>query len=101
MLAQRWMWMAWPAFLAAGLVEMLVFAFVDPHDLRWFGHGLDLSRHAVYTIAFFAFWSLTMLSGALTMVLAMAPFDSHRCPIAVADRPADCAKGQVNGNGCC
>ena len=31
--AQRWMWIAWPAFLVAGLIEWLVFALVDPVDL--------------------------------------------------------------------
>ncbi len=101
MLAQRWMWIVWPAFLVAGLMEMLVFAFVDPQDLHWFGRDLDLSRQAIYTLAFFAFWGLTMLSGALSTLLAMSPFEVHRCPIAEADRPAQCAKGQVNGNGCC
>lgn len=37
MLAQRWMWIAWPAFLAAAVMEMLVFAFVDPLELHWLG----------------------------------------------------------------
>lgn len=28
---QRLMWIAWPAFLVAAVLEMVVFAFVDPH----------------------------------------------------------------------
>lgn len=71
MLAQRWMWVAWPGFLVAGLLEVLVFAFVDPQDLHWFGQELDLSRQAIYTLAFFAFWALTMLSSALTTLLGL------------------------------
>ena len=55
MWTQRLMWIAWPAFLAAGVMEMLVFAMVDPEDLRWFGQPLALSRQGVYTLAFFAF----------------------------------------------
>jgi hypothetical protein len=101
MLSQRWMWIVWPAFLVAGLMEMLVFALVDPQDLHWFGRELDLSRQAIYTLAFFAFWGLTMLSGALTTLLAMSPFEVNRCPVAEADRPAQCAKGRVNGTDCC
>jgi hypothetical protein len=101
MLAQRWMWIVWPAFLVAGLMEMLVFAFVDPQDLHWFGRDLDLSRQAIYTLAFFAFWGLTMLSGALTTLLAMSPFEVNRCPIVESDRPAQCAKSRVNGTDCC
>lgn len=78
MLAKRLMWIAWPAFLVAGLMEVLVFAMVDPQDLHWFGHPLALSREGVYTLAFFAFWILTMLSSALTALLAMSPFEVNR-----------------------
>ncbi len=78
MLAQRWMWIVWPAFLVAGLLEMLVFAFVDPQDLNWFGQDLDLSRQAVYTLAFFAFWALAMLSSALTLLLGMTSTEVNR-----------------------
>ena len=72
MFAQRWMGVAWPAFLVAGLLEVLVFALVDPQDLRWFGQDLDLSRQAIYTLAFFAFWALAMLSSALTTLLGLS-----------------------------
>ena len=71
MLPQRLMWIVWPAFLVAGLLEMLVFAFVDPQDLTWFGQPLGWSRQAVYTLAFFVFWGVTGISSALTAVLAM------------------------------
>ena len=78
MLAQRWMWIVWPAFLVAGLLEMLVFAFVDPQDLHWFGQDLDLSRQAIYTLAFFAFWALAMVSSALTLLLGMSSAEVNR-----------------------
>ena len=100
MLAQRWMWIAWPAFLVAGLLEMLVFAFVDPHDLHWFGRDLDLSRQAIYTLAFFAFWILTMLSSALTTLLGMSPFEVNRCPVPQGDRPTVCAQSTDSGATC-
>jgi len=72
MLAQRWMWIVWPAFLVACVLEMLVFALVDPEELTWFGHPLALSRQGVYTLSFFVFWLLTMVSGALTALLSQS-----------------------------
>ena len=60
----------WPAFLAAGLLTMLVFAMVDPQDLHWFGHPLALSRAGVYTLAFFAFWAIVMVASSMTALLA-------------------------------
>jgi hypothetical protein len=78
MLAKRLMWIVWPAFLVAGLMEMLVFAMVDPQDLHWFGHPLAMSREAVYTLAFFAFWILALISSALTALLAMSPGEVNR-----------------------
>ena len=68
---RRLMWIAWPAFLVAGLLEMLVFAVVDPQDLHGLnGQALEISRLGIYTIAFFAFWGITMLASALTLLLA-------------------------------
>lgn len=92
MWAQRMMWIAWPAFLVAAILEMIVFAMVDPSDLHWFGQPMGLSRNAVYTLAFFVFWGVTMASSALTTLLSMSPFEVNRCPVPVDGRPADCAK---------
>jgi hypothetical protein len=78
MLAKRMMWIAWPAFLVAGLLEILVFGLVDPQDLHWFGHPLALSRQGVYTLSFFAFWALAMLSSGLTTLLSMSPVEVNR-----------------------
>lgn len=86
------MWIAWPAFLMAGVLEMLVFAMVDPGDLHWFGAPVTLSRQGVYTLAFFAFWGVTLASSALTTLLSMSPFEVNRCPIPPDERPADCAR---------
>ena len=76
--AQRWMWIAWPAFLVAAVLEMVVFALVDPSSLHWFGQPVTLSREAVYTLSFFVFWGMTMASSALTTLLAMSPFEVNR-----------------------
>jgi hypothetical protein len=92
MLQQRLMWIVWPAFLVAGVLEVLVFAMVDPQDLHWFGQPLEWSRQAVYTVAFFVFWGITMVSSALTTLLAMSPFEVNRCPLPATERPDGCPK---------
>jgi hypothetical protein len=94
---QKLMWIAWPAFLVAGVLEMLVFAMVDPQDLHWFGQPVALSRQGIYTLAFFVFWGVTMLSSALTTLLALSPFELNQCPLPGSERPEGCPKQE----GCC
>lgn len=92
MSSQRIMWIAWPAFMVACVLEFLVFALVDPQDLHWFGQPVGLSRQGVYTVAFFVFWGITMVSSGLTTLLAKSPFEVNRCPMPVGDRPEGCSK---------
>jgi hypothetical protein len=68
--ARSWMWIAWPAFLAAAIMEMVVFAFVDPLDAHWMGAPLEWSRSAIYTVAFFVFWLVAMVGSLMTRMLA-------------------------------
>jgi hypothetical protein len=63
---QRAMWVIWPGFLAAIAAEIVFFAMFDPLD---FNMRLNLSREAVYTSGFVAFWLLGILSSALTLFL--------------------------------
>lgn len=97
---QRWMWIAWPAFLVAAVLEMVIFALVDPSELHWRGQALDMSRPAVYTVTFFFFWGATMASSALTTLLAMSPFEVNRCPVPADQRPEDCARDAQGCKGC-
>jgi hypothetical protein len=92
MLAQRLMWILWPAFLVAGAIEMLVFAFVEPEALQWFGEPLALSRQGIYTLAFFVFWALATAASAMTTLLSLSPFEVNRCPLAPETRPPGCPK---------
>ena len=92
MLQQRLMWIIWPAFLLAGVLEMVVFAMVDPNDLSWFGQPVEWSREAIYTVSYFVFWGITMVSSALTTLLSMSPFEVNRCPVPDGERPDDCRK---------
>lgn len=71
---QRALTILWPAFLMAGVLEMLVFAVVDPADLRWFGgESLNWSTQAVYTVTFLIFWAVISTAGALMALLDASP----------------------------
>lgn len=92
---QRLMWIVWPAFLVAGVLEILVFAFVDPQEMHWLGQPLAWSPQTVYTLAFFVFWAVTATSSALTTLLAQSPFEVNRCPLPADGRPDGCPKQGV------
>ncbi|UUX95025.1 hypothetical protein [Aquabacterium sp. J223] len=92
-MTRRLMWIAWPAFLAAAVAEMLIFAFVDPGRLHGpDGEPLGWSRTAVYTGVFVALWATTFAASALTTLLAASPFEQDRCPMPRARRPPACPK---------
>ena len=74
---QRTMYVIWPAFLAAIAAEIVFFALFDPLD---FNMRLQLSREAVYTFGFVAFWLLGMLSSALTLLLQRPLDDAPPLP---------------------
>ncbi len=76
--ARKWMAIVWPAFLAAGVLEIVVFAFIDPNDLHWQDAPLPLSRQIIYTLAFFVFWAVTLASSALTALLTMNADEVNR-----------------------
>lgn len=69
-IARRSAAILWPAFLVAAVLEILVFAFVDPLTLHTAsGQALALSSSAVYSIAFFVFWAIAAGACALTLML--------------------------------
>ena len=74
----------WPAFLAAGVLEALVFAVVDPHDLHWFGGAaLGWSAQSIYSVSFLIFWaaiSTSAVSPVTAQILSTAcVMSSSRC----------------------
>lgn len=92
MLAKRLMWIVWPAFLMAAVMEMVVFAFVDPDALNLLEQSISFTRQGIYTFSFFIFWLLIAISSGLTTLLSASPFEKNRCPVDEQDRPLDCAK---------
>lgn len=76
-LRHRLMSALWAGFLTAAVLEMVVFAWIDPGDLRWFGGDtLDLEPRAVYTLAFFLFWAISAAGAALALLLCSQPGDA-------------------------
>ena len=72
---KRWVLITWPAFLAACLLEALVFAAVDPGEVHWPGSAVQPSRQAVYTAGFFSFWLIAMACSSLVLWLNKPPQD--------------------------
>jgi hypothetical protein len=74
--ARRLMAIVWPAFLVAGVAELVFFAVFDPFELHVFGAPLELSRTGIYTMGFFGFWGLGVASSALAVFLDRASRDA-------------------------
>jgi len=87
---QRLMWIVWPAFMSACVLELIVFAFADPLELQWAGNPLGWSRQGVYTVSFFVFWLVSSLACWLTTVLRMTPSEINGCPFPPVKRPEGC-----------
>ncbi|MFZ5550992.1 MAG: hypothetical protein ACOZJX_20005 [Pseudomonadota bacterium] len=68
--ATRWLCILWPAFVMAGVLEMLVFAVLDPHHLQWFGaEPVGWQPTTLYSVAFLVFWAVISLASAITQYL--------------------------------
>ena len=90
MWTQRIMWIAWPAFMAACALELVVFAFADPSDLQRAGHPRGRWRPGVYTGPRFGLLGQNEAAGALTTLLRMTPAEINECPFDPAQRPEGC-----------
>ncbi len=81
-LARRAAAVAWPAFMVAGVLEIAVFAFVDPLALHTLGgSAVALSATAVYSLAFFVFWGATAAACLLTLVLERSAEELNAGPV--------------------
>ena len=73
---QRALQILWPAFMAAGVLEMLVFAVIDPADMHWFsGPAVLWSTQAIYTVTFLIFWVVVSTASAMTALLSIETDD--------------------------
>lgn len=59
-------WILWPAFIAAGIAEVVFFTVIDPKQLYLFGESVELAALSTYSIGFFLFWALCAGSSLMT-----------------------------------
>lgn len=62
-------WILWPSFLAAVIVSGIIFAVVDPIDIKFMGY-ISISRMTTYALGFFLFWFMAAISSAYTLKLS-------------------------------
>ena len=60
----------WPAFMGAAMSVGLFFSAIDPLQIELVGLNIVSSRPAAYTLGFFLFWMLFIVSGTITWFLA-------------------------------
>ena len=69
----------WPAFMGAAMTVGLFFSAIDPLEIEIVGVNPGSSRPAAYTLGFFMFWMLFIVSGTITWLLASS---EHEKPAA-------------------
>ena len=70
---------AWPAFLVAAVLEIALFALVDPEQIRLLAEPpLALSSTAVYSLAFLGLWAAVAAACALTVLLERSADELNR-----------------------
>ncbi len=71
-----WMLVVWPAFLMACMIELVLFALLDPgllvELLQERAGAISWSRTTVYSLSFIGLWAAFMLSNTLTLLLSNA-----------------------------
>jgi hypothetical protein len=73
----RFFLIAWPSALGAALMEMLVFAVVNPMDIPSIEQAAGATAQGVYSMAFFIFWAAISFACALTLFLAQPVTNKH------------------------
>ena len=59
-------WVLWPAFIAAGIAEIVFFTAIDPQQLYLLGQPVELPAMATYSIGFLMFWLICAGSSLMT-----------------------------------
>jgi hypothetical protein len=92
---KRLIYILWPSFIVAGIAEGVFFTLFDPTDLRLFDREIALSRTAIYSIGFFAFWLFAAGSSALTCFFQRSSTELNRPRGERFDRPQDAPGGRA------
>jgi hypothetical protein len=73
----RYLLIIWPSAIGAALMEMLVFAVLDPMNIPQVENTPGMTAQDVYSMAFFVFWATISFACALTLVLAQPTTQKH------------------------
>ena len=85
---QKAIWILWPSFIVGGIATVVFFTVFDPRELELFGERSALSRLAVYSIGFFAFWLFAAASSALTCFFQRTSAEINRGGADASAQPA-------------
>ena len=84
----------WPAFIAAGVLDALVFAVIDPQQLRWFGGPLiGWSAVTIHSVTFLIFWAGVSSAAAMTSLLSLGADEINALDARDGDPSATSAAG--------
>ncbi len=83
-------WVLWPAFIAAGIAEVIFFTVIDPQQLYLFGQPVELPAMTTYSIGFLMFWLIC--AGASLMTWFMLPQEIKSALQRHADEHEDLAR---------
>ena len=62
----------WPSFLTAIAATGVFFSAFDPSELAPFNLDMEISHLAIYSIGFFVFWVIALVSSFGTLYFAVA-----------------------------
>ena len=66
-------WVLWPAFIAAGIAEIVFFTVIAPQQLYLFGQPVALPAMPTYSIGFLLFWGICAGSSLLSWFMLPEP----------------------------
>lgn len=83
-------WVLWPAFIAAGIAEVVFFTVIDPQQLYLLGQPMVLPAMATYSIGFLMFWLIC--AGSSLMTYFMLPQNIKNALDSTASKRSDLAR---------
>jgi hypothetical protein len=96
---KRAIWILWPSFVVAGVMDALFFTIFDPIEFLA-GQWGDISRIGAYSVGFFVFWMFAAGSSTLTCFFQRGADEINRCPLPPPARPEGCPK-RTDAGACC
>lgn len=83
-------WVLWPAFIAAGIAEVVFFTVIDPKQLFLLGEPVELPVMATYSVGFLMFWMIC--AGSSLMSWFMLPQNIKDALKRQVDEPEDLSR---------